>query len=84
MANIKELGRNPTEIPVGKYGGRGPSDICGPQTNVTPKPSDDEDHDGKVDFGVSRELSEDVNSADLRNSMKDYKAFKAASAKLEK
>jgi hypothetical protein len=46
---------------VGRHGGDKPADICGPQTNITPKPSDDEDHDGKVDYGVSRELSEDRN-----------------------
>lgn len=44
--------------PVGLRGGRGPRDINNPGVNIIQKPPDD-DRDGKRDYGVSRELSED-------------------------
>lgn len=52
--------------PVGLKGGRKSADINGPQTNVLQKPSDDMDNDGSVDFGVTRELSEDPNNRWLK------------------
>lgn len=46
--------------PVGSKGGRISADINGPKTNII-RPLSDEDLDGKPDYGVSRELSEDEN-----------------------
>lgn len=46
---------------VGVFGGSGPRDLNNPKSNVIEKPADD-DHDGKKDYGVSRELSEDRNT----------------------
>jgi hypothetical protein len=51
---------------VGRHGGTKPADINGPKSNITQKPSDDEDRDGKPDYGVSRELSEDENASTLK------------------
>lgn len=46
---------------VGAFGGSGPRDLMNPDVNVIKKPKD-EDQDGKKDYGVSRELSEDRNT----------------------
>lgn len=46
---------------VGKFGGTKPSDINNKNSNRI-FPIEDEDQDGKPDYGVSTELSEDVNA----------------------
>lgn len=49
--------------PVGLHGGRKASDLNNKDSNLI-KPPYDLDHDGKPDYGVSREESEDVNASE--------------------
>ena len=65
MDSSKKMG-SPNNYPIGRLAGNCPADINGPKYNVMGKPSNDEDHDGKIDEGVSQELSEDCNGSLLK------------------
>lgn len=61
MKASKELSADLNNLKVGSHGGRGPKDINNKDSNKM-EATFDEDRDGKSDYGVSRELSEDMNT----------------------
>lgn len=57
----KKINEDLNNHKVGSHGGTKPSDINNKNSNRMDA-TYDEDRDGKSDYGVSRELSEDVNA----------------------